>query len=289
MNDFWNEILAFAETTTAQVGGQLLEDFGQVQAAEKEDGSLITRSDRWADETIRNAIADRFPHHGILSEESNHVLPDNDWCWVIDPLDGTTNFARCLPIWAISIALLYRGTPAFGYVCLPPLGQSFHGFWYGNSGLTGPTGAFLNHRPLKTSADSPSGNQFFSLCTRSIGVLQSGSFPCKIRMLGVASYNLLTVAAGLTLGALEATPKVWDFSAVWVILQAAGGVWISLDSPSPFPLKVGEDYGRRSYPTLVANRPESLPIFEPAVQRWHQSASPHAAGGAVKADGSRVG
>ena len=270
MNNFWHEILNFTETTAAKVGDQLLKDFGQVQAAEKEDGSLITRSDRWADRTIRDAIATQYPYHGILSEEANHTLPDCDWCWIVDPLDGTTIFARCIPIWATSIALLYRGTPVFGYVHLPPLGQSFHGFWYDRSGLSGPVGAFLNHRPLQTSPDLPAGNQFFSLCTRSIGVLQSGSFPCKLRMLGVASYNLLTVAAGITLGAVEATPKVWDFSAVWVILQAAGGVWVPLGKTPPFPLKPGEDYGRRAFPTLVANRPESLPIFEPLVQAWYQ-------------------
>ncbi|NEQ27957.1 MAG: inositol monophosphatase, partial [Microcoleus sp. SIO2G3] len=150
--NFWTEILEFAETITAQVGQQLLADFGRAQAIEKTDGSLVTQSDRWADETLRNAIAAKFPDHGVLSEEVAHVLPDRDWCWVIDPLDGTTNFARGLPIWGISIALLYRGTPVFGYVHLPPLNQSFYGYWYGDSGLTGPTGAFRNNQPIHVSS-----------------------------------------------------------------------------------------------------------------------------------------
>ncbi len=114
----WESILSFAETTTARVGVQLLKDFGTVQAAEKLDGSLVTQSDQWADQEIREAIISAFPTHGVLSEEGEHVFPDNEWCWIIDPLDGTTNFARGIPIWGISMGLLYQGTPVFGYVHL---------------------------------------------------------------------------------------------------------------------------------------------------------------------------
>jgi myo-inositol-1(or 4)-monophosphatase len=92
------------------------------------------------------------------------------------------------------------------------------------------------------------------------------SFPCKIRMLGVASYNFLTVATGAVLGGVEATPKIWDIAGAWVIVQAAGGAWVSLDSEPIFPLKVGEDYGKRSLPTLVAARPELVSVFKPFVE-----------------------
>ncbi|MBD2663172.1 inositol monophosphatase [Richelia sinica FACHB-800] len=261
MNDFWTTVLDFAETITTRVGEQLLQDFGRVQAAQKADGSLVTQADKWADQEIRDAIASNFAGYGILSEESDRVFPGTEWCWVIDPLDGTTNFTRGIPIWSISLGLLYRGVPIFGYVYLPPLRQAFHGFWAGSSGLTVPTGAFLNHHPIHTSADSPSGNHFFNLCSRSTGVIKH-SFPCKIRMLGVASYNFLTVATGAVLGGIEATPKVWDIAGAWVIVQAAGGVWKSLKS-EPFPLIPETDYSDRSFPTLVVSRPELLPVFSP--------------------------
>jgi myo-inositol-1(or 4)-monophosphatase len=91
-------------------------------------------------------------------------------------------------------------------------------------------------------------------------------FPCKIRMLGVASYNFLTVAAGTVLGGVEATPKIWDIAGAWVIVQAAGGAWVALDSQPIFPLKVGQDYGKRSLPTLVVSHPELVPVFQPLVQ-----------------------
>jgi myo-inositol-1(or 4)-monophosphatase len=267
MTDFWTTILDFASSTTARVGTQLMKDFGQVQASQKADGSLVTQADKWADREIEDAIASTFPSHGILSEEGKHIFPGTEWCWVIDPLDGTTNFTRGIPIWAISLGLLYQGTPVFGYVYLPPLAQAFHAYWDGETGLSRgaigkslPTGAFLNNHPIHTSADSPSSNHFFNLCSRSTAVLQQG-FPCKIRMLGVASYNFLTVAAGATLGAIEASPKIWDIAGAWVIVQAAGGVWASLNSEPVFPLMSGEDYGDRPYPTLVVSQPELVPVF----------------------------
>lgn len=267
--DFWTGILNFAEATTARVGRQLLQDFGQVQGTEKADGSLVTRADQWADQTLREAIAKEFPEHGVLSEEVAHIFPDTDWCWIIDPIDGTTNFTRGIPLWGISLGLLYRGIPVFGYVALPPLSQAFHGYWYGDSGLEGPTGAFLNHCPIRTSTAQPSFNQFFSLCARSTAVLKQ-PFPCKIRILGVATYNLLTVAAGIALGGVEATPKIWDIAATWVIVQAAGGVWLPLNAESIFPLQVGQDYGKKSFPTLTVSRLELIPIFQPLVQFLRQ-------------------
>ena len=264
VNDFWNQVLHFAETTTAHVGDRLLQ-FGGFQAMEKHDGSLVTQADQWADGELRRAIAAAFPEHGVLSEEVEHIFPATDWCWIIDPIDGTTNFARGLPIWGISLGLLYCGTPVFGYVHLPPLQQSFYGYWYGNSGLEGPTGAYLNHQPIHVSTDAPSGNHFFNLCARSTEVLQN-PFPAKIRMLGVATYNLLTVAAGWSLGGVEATPKIWDIAAVWAIVQAAGAVWLPLESEPIFPLQPGQDYSQRPYPTLVVSQEKWVPLFYPLVQ-----------------------
>jgi len=261
----WTTLLSFAESTTATVGDQLLKDFGHVKGVEKADGSLVTQSDQWADETLRQAIAHTFPDHGVLSEETTHVFPDTDWCWVIDPVDGTTNFTRGIPLWGISLGLLYKGTPVFGHIYVPPIHARFHGYWYGDSGLTGPTGAFCNGEPIHSSPAEPASNQLFNLCARSTIVMQR-PFPCKIRMLGVASYNLLTVAAGAVLGGVEATPKIWDIAAVWAIAQAAGASWYALNGEPVFPLTPGQDYGHKPYPTLVVSREVLLDTFVPLVQ-----------------------
>ncbi|MDQ2098348.1 MAG: inositol monophosphatase family protein [Tychonema bourrellyi B0820] len=273
MKDFWDSILSFSQTTVKTVGQQFLKDFGSAQANEKDDGTLVTQSDNWADATIRSAIASTFPSHGILSEEGEHVFPDTEWCWVVDPLDATTNFARGIPIWGISLGLLYRGTPVFGCVHLPPLNQTFHGFFAGDflekNVLTDiPQGAFLNGKLIRPTADKMSGNHIFNLCSRSVGI--GPHLPSKIRMLGMASYNFLTVASGVSMGGVEATPKIWDIAGSWVIVKAAGAVWLPLDSQAIFPLEVGKNYARISYPTLVMNRQELVSVFLPFVEAWKQ-------------------
>lgn len=265
MDDFWSDVLNFAQTTTFSIGSKLIKDFGKIQATRKDDGTLVTAADQWADAEIRRAISARFPDHGVLTEETEHMFPGNDWCWVVDPIDGTTNFTRGIPIWGISLGLVYRGTPVFGFVYFPPFEQSFYGYWYGDSGLTGPTGAYENSQPIRTSLDQPSSNHLFNLCARSTDIMKQ-PFPCKIRLMGVASYNILLVASGVALGGVEATPKIWDIAAAWVIVQAAGGAYVFLGDELKFPLKVGHNYGSSPFPSLIASKPELVPVFKPLVE-----------------------
>jgi myo-inositol-1(or 4)-monophosphatase len=261
----WQTILPFIQELTQQIGDRLLNDFEQARVAiAKDDGSLVTKSDRWADAYIKAALEKKFPEYGVLTEESNQTLGTQEWSWVVDPLDGTTNFARGIPIWGISLGLLHRGTPVFGYVSIPPLRQDIYG-WSDADG----SAAFLNGTPLHLPAESPDpqalSNYFFSACSRSLEKMGKSKFPFKLRMLGVASYNILTVALGSTIGAVEATPKIWDIAAVWVILKAIGAIWISLDTTQGenqniFPLAMGQDYSQRNFPTLVVSHPEILNV-----------------------------
>ena len=96
-------------------------------------------------------------------------------------------------------------------------------------------------------------------------------FPFKLRILGVASYNIATVALGSTIGAIEATPKIWDIAAVWVILKAIGAIWIPLEksselSPDIFPLQIGKDYSQRNFPTLVVSHSQLLDVAKAIAQ-----------------------
>ena len=263
--EFWNRVLKTCTELCDRVGDRLLQDFGTLQAVEKSDGSLVTAADRWSDAELRQGIQSVFPDHGILSEETIHIFPDTDWCWVIDPLDGTTNFMRGIPLWGISIGLLYQGTPVFGFVRMPTLRQSFYGYWAGDSGLVMPLGAFRDGIAIAVSSDNPSSNHFFNLCARSIGILNN-PIPAKIRMFGISTYNLLTVAMGAALGGVEATPKIWDIAATWPIVHAAGGCWVAFEEKPLFPLTVGVNYADRSYPTLVVSQESVREVFEPLVR-----------------------
>lgn len=259
----WQTILPFIQELTKQVGDRLLRDFEQARVAiAKDDGSLVTQSDRWADAYIKAALAKEFPDHGVLTEESDQTLGDREWSWVVDPLDGTTNFARGIPIWGISLGLLHHGTPVFGYVAIPPLRQNIYG-WADENGAA----AFCNAQPIHLSEVIPDpnalGNYFFSACSRSLAKMGRSKFPFKLRMLGVASYNILTVAIGSTIGAVEATPKIWDIAAAWVILKAIGAIWVPLEaSQNIFPLEFGKDYSSRNFPTLVISHHQLLPMAQ---------------------------
>ena len=82
-------------------------------------------------------------------------------------------------------------------------------------------------------------------------------------MLGSSCYNFLTVAAGITLGSVEATPKIWDIAGVWPIAQAAGATWVTLDGQTLFPLTVGKNYGQQAFSTLVVSRSQWVEQFLP--------------------------
>jgi myo-inositol-1(or 4)-monophosphatase len=264
MINFWQQVFNFCKQLTNKIGGQLLHDFAKLEPSRKADGSLVTKADHWADAEIRKEIASCFPTHGILTEETEHILPDNQWCWVVDPIDGTTNFTRGIPIWGISLGLLYQGTPIFGFVHFPQINQTYHGYYYGNSGLTGPKGAYLNNTPIYTSDAQPSHNHLFNICARSTEILTK-PFPCKIRLIGVVSYNILLVACGAALGGVEATPKIWDIAGAYPILQGAGGIIFPLESEPIFPLIKGKNYGKQGFPGLFVAREELVPKFAPLV------------------------
>ena len=115
-------------------------DFGHVASDLKADGSLITACDRWSDATLVEGLACLFPGEGVLSEEGAKTVPRSQAYWVVDPLDGTTNFAAGIPYWAISMARFEAGRPVLAVLDVPPLRQRI-------VAIRGQ-GAWRNGRPL---------------------------------------------------------------------------------------------------------------------------------------------
>ena len=83
------------------ISDKQLKDFGNITASNKADGSLITSCDIWSDQTIVEGLSKIAPNEGVISEEGEKIVPPNDAYWVVDPLDGTTNFAAGIPYWSI--------------------------------------------------------------------------------------------------------------------------------------------------------------------------------------------
>ena len=151
---------------------------------------------------------------------------------------------------------------------MPPLSQSYYAFYCqeNQTYLTNRpiTRAFLNNRQIQPIKDVITGNHLFNICSRSTKILPQ--LPTKIRMLGMASYNFLLVASGASIGGVEATPRIWDIAASWVIAKAAGAIWIPLRSEDIFPLKIGKDYLSHPFPTLVVGNEELVPYFSAIVE-----------------------
>jgi myo-inositol-1(or 4)-monophosphatase len=232
-------------------------DFGRAAAELKPDGTLVTSCDLWSDRTLVQGIQALYPNEGILSEEGDRHLPATSAFWVVDPLDGTTNFAAGIPYWSISLARFQGGRPVLGILEVPPLGLRI----IAKAGL----GAWRNGLPLAPPAAKPHPGQCVSLCSRSITVLQKRPehpFPGKVRLFGVASLNLVSVATGQTVAALEATPKIWDIAAAWLVLQELSCPmhWLQRD---PAEISPGTDLTSIGFPVLAADCEARLRLFRP--------------------------
>ena len=106
-----NRQLSELDSLFELVSQRQIKDFGNISASNKEDGSLITSCDLWSDKTIVDGLASIAPDEGVLSEEGGKSIPNTKAYWIVDPLDGTTNFAAGIPYWSISVARFVDGIP----------------------------------------------------------------------------------------------------------------------------------------------------------------------------------
>ena len=238
------------------VSKRQLKDFGNISASNKSDGSLITSCDLWSDKTIVDGLAKIAPNEGVLSEEGGKCIPQTSSYWVVDPLDGTTNFAAGIPYWSISVARFVNGRPQSSFLIIPTLNKKF-------ISIKGK-GVWLNNKKIKASQNNKK-SECVSLCSRSIKILQkkpNSIFPGKIRLLGVSSLNLTSVAMGQTFGAIESTPKIWDIAAAWLFLEELNCTidWLEVD---PLNLVPGQDLSEVNFPLITSRTIEKIELLRP--------------------------
>ena len=241
-----------------QVSRKQLNDFGKISSEIKSDGTLITECDKWSDRYIVNNIGEiTNKSEGVLSEEGSKNVPDSSCFWVVDPLDGTTNFAAGIPYWGISIARFENGKPETAFLDIPALKKRI-------VAIRGK-GVWLNNKQIFKKKISLINNNCVSLCSRSIKILQlqpNKIFPGKIRLLGVSSLNMTSVALGQTIGAIEATPKIWDLAAAWLILSELNChiKWLDYD---PANIKSAQNLSSQNFPLLTASSQETINTLIP--------------------------
>jgi myo-inositol-1(or 4)-monophosphatase len=240
------EYLAFATTLAADAAAIAVAQFGASRARRKADGTIVTATDEQIDRMISQRVQEVYPGDTVLSEEqATFFHPAVERTWVIDPVDGTTNFARGLLTWGVSVALLVGGAPLVGVLHFPLLHEIY-------AAVAGQ-GATRNGEPIRTATDAPLDDScLFMECTRTRRRF-TFALPLKTRMLGSAAYHICKVAEGSAMAGSEATPKVWDIAAAALILTEAGGVLRTVTGEAVFPLRAEAlDYQSRSYPILYA-------------------------------------
>src|SRR3989338_6857035 len=189
----------------------------------KEPRSIVTKADILSEKIIMEAVRKKFPSHNFLTEESGSIKKNSEYTWIIDPIDGTTNFASNIPYFAVSVALAKNDEPVMGAVYNPCTDEMF----FAERGK----GAYLNNKKLQVSKknelkvalaafDTPNkaliSRKTFRIMARNYGMFRG------IRNFGAAALNLCYIASGKFDLYFSLSLKPWDAAAAKLIVEEAG-------------------------------------------------------------------
>ncbi len=213
-------------------------DVEAVRISQKQVNDFVTEVDLASEAIILETLLTAFPHHGILAEESGstHGDPHADHIWIIDPLDGTTNFIHGLPVYCVSIALSVRGKIEQAVIYDPSRNDLFT--------ATKGRGAFMNERRIRVSKRT---NLSECLISTGFPFRKGDNFNQYLRMMGdvmqrtaglrrpgAAALDLAYVAAGFTDGFFETGLSAWDVAAGSLLVTEAGGLVGNLTGEADF-------------------------------------------------------
>ncbi|WP_435010133.1 inositol monophosphatase family protein [Tundrisphaera lichenicola] len=235
MSGSYREYRTVAERAAVEAGRILLDSYGKVSAREKAPGDLVTEADSASQRRIAQILAEAFPDHTLLAEEDGVVPdPDNLWRWVVDPLDGTVNFAHNFPFWCVSIALEHAGELVVGVIHNPLTGQTFAGSKGEGAEVDGRSlrvskATGLHESLISTGWPTP----FESDADRTIEHARRMSTGThSIRRTGSTALNLAYVASGAFDVFYATSIHPWDVAAGVVLVREAGGTVTLLDGLS---------------------------------------------------------
>lgn len=213
----------------AKQGGTALKEWwGKISLIRNKGNpsDLVTEADGESERRILKVLRQRCPTHAVLAEESGSSAgTDSRFLWVIDPLDGTTNYAHGYPVVSVSIALLYNGRPIIGFVYNPIMEEMFsavrgRGAQFNGNAIKVSSAATLDHCLLASGFpydrnDTKDNNfpEFKRLTLKTQGVRRGGS----------AALDLAYVAAGILDGYWERGIQAWDIAAGVLLVEEAGG------------------------------------------------------------------
>lgn len=222
----------------ARAGGAILLDWvGRFSVREKGPSDLVTQADEAAQETVQRVILSRYPDHGFVGEEQNtRKALQHEYCWYVDPLDGTTNYVHQVPHYCTSVALAKSGRIVAAAIFDPVSRECFVAEQGG--------GAYCNGNRVQTSASTELSQSLAAASFSSkvaadsieIDQFNQALLRCQgVRRTGSAALNMCYVAAGRFDCFWALTTKAWDVAAGALLIEEAGGV-VTHWSGEPFEL-----------------------------------------------------
>lgn len=219
----YDKYLEFAKSV-ARGAGRILRRYFKQDLSEniKGFGDIVTEADMESEKYIIDKIKRRYKNHSILAEESGEI-GGTEYRWIIDPLDGTTNFRHHIPYFNISIALKYRNDTILGVVYNPILDEMFY--------ATSDSLAMMNGKIIKPSDQQELSKMFIGIChgssRESIQKFLDSTSKYKfhvreIRRLGSAGLEICYVASGMLGAFIGIDLKPWDYEAALLIAKRAG-------------------------------------------------------------------
>ena len=232
--------LETCEKAVCAAGATIRDWIGRTSVQHKGPADFVTEADFAAQEVVKTSVLRAFPQHSVLGEEdqlAGDTPSKTEYRWVVDPLDGTTNFVHGIPHYAVSLALQHGEDVLVGAVFDPSLNECF-------TAALGQ-GAFLNGRPIRTSSQTLlsevlAGTGFPAKLqpdSPDLLVFNHALFRCQgIRRTGSAALNLCDIAAGRYGVVWGFSTKIWDIAAGVLLIREAGGV---VTSPEGGELNLG--------------------------------------------------
>jgi histidinol-phosphatase len=229
MNADWKNRYELAITTAKEAGQLALGYFDTNLAVEwKQDLTPVTVADRQAEELIRKRLLSSFPNDGFLGEEFGTTPGTSGYRWIIDPIDGTRNYVRGIPLWATLIGLEYQEEQILGVADVPAMGQTYRA-------LRGE-GAFRNDRRIHVSkvSDLSQAMMFYSSLS---WFIKAGRQDAFLELAGRVQrqrgfgdfYGFVLVAQGSGELMMEHGTHAWDLAAIKPIVEEAGGRFSNWD------------------------------------------------------------
>lgn len=251
-----SQLLETAIVAARLAGQRAMEELQYIRVSVKNNAELVTQADIKCQKIIIERIKEIYPDHGFIAEEGGNEAifkqsprANEPFWWIIDPIDGTNNFAHKMLLFAISIAVIYEGEPIIGVIFDPATDSMFTAYKGGNAQLNGRK-ITVNDEKIDKFSSIGFDSHFEAGLPQWIAQLMKQT---RFRNLGTTALHFAYVARGSLVGMVTEWPKLWDIAAGTCIVESADGIVTNWQGEKIFPVDL-EGYTGQPLPVVAANK-----------------------------------